>query len=170
MGAKHLPHLYDSPSLCPVAELPFTLHFTANALETSVSFEPSHVSHSSIIISDVFLPSFLLGQPSIELLATKPQVLLPFLSFLIYQFWLTACTSSLVLANTMCLACTLWTCTSDSFLLGCIGHSGMLTYPFCYIGVPGYLSSLVFIGSLKGIYHLTGKDIFNCNSFPPLCL
>lgn len=59
------PHLYDSPSLCPVAELPFILHFTADALETSVSLEPFHISPSSIIISDASLSSFLLGQPSI---------------------------------------------------------------------------------------------------------
>lgn len=156
------PHLADSPSLCPVAELPFPLHFTANALETSVSLEPFHISHSSIIISDVCLSNFLLGQPSTELLATKSQVLLPFLSFLIYQLWLTACTSSLVLANTTCFP-------SDYFLLGCIGHWNA-NIPFLLCSVPGCLSSPVFIGSPQALYHLTEKDIFNCNSFPPLCL
>jgi len=116
-------------------------------------------------ISDVFLSSFLLGKPSIESLATKSQVLLPFLSFLIYQFWMTACTSSLVLANTLCFPNTR---TSDSPLL----HRTLwnANRPVLLYRCPSISKFLVFIGSLQAVYHLTEKDIFNCPSFPPLCL
>lgn len=107
------------------------------------SFEPFYIPHSSNHISDVYLSSFLLGQASMEFLATRSQALLPVLSFLIYQFWVTACTSSLVLPKTTHPPST-W---SDYF--PCTAHSEMVTYPFCYIGVTGYPHSLIFTGSLQ---------------------
>lgn len=108
-----------------MAELPFILHFTANVMETSLFFEPFYITHSSIPMSDVYLSSFLLGQPSMELLATKSQALVPVLSFLIYQLWLTACTSSLVLPNT---ACSPSKCLSDYFPLHCTLWNGNIPF------------------------------------------